>query len=509
MFRVSRIILALSLLVGLPGIPASRAVAQPSYREKQERLYGQFQRRKPEKKDNINLFDPKSVNTYAGKKIPVEKEDVFTSISSTFQGASNRGPLARFVGFALLAAVFAGCGVYVYYSRYVWGRMAKDSYDDPRALFRELCRVHDLDRDEQKFIRRFALDMEIEDTLLVFIDPLFFDMAIHDRLFSDDIPLLRRLRTRIFGRFENDIGDGTAIIRERLPIELTPKERYKREQAARTVSTSPSSSPEESRADSSILNTTIISQATPAPPPSSMPPFPVVPGDSQASSRTEKTGNAMSGDGIQRFGCADGDRLRVSAVPSRSGGRKIGVKGGVQGGVQGGALAIQRTGLIESFSEVLLDLGDMFRNGTRLLGRKFMELAVPRRKPPRDTISYVPKTKSIPFEETFVSDRNASRNAVGNAVRTVSTNAERRREVRGGIKKPPGSNGVLETDAPTRNMPDRTIDMRKPDSPELDALLEGTGRERRGEKHGAKHEEKRKSKSTEIAFLESLLENTD
>lgn len=75
-----------------------------------------------------------------------------------------------------------------------------ENLKSPKALFRELCRAHGLDRASRNLLAQLALRHDLTDPARLFLEPERFDMARLGPGWQDKVGLLDSLRARLFAR---------------------------------------------------------------------------------------------------------------------------------------------------------------------------------------------------------------------------------------------------------------------------------------------------------------------
>lgn len=361
--RFLPLMLLLSML-----LPIATVSAQPSYRARQERLLGQSNESKSGGKTNIILpkEQPQVRDVNAAERL--------NALRSAFSGERTGSPIARFLlTFVLVSAITAGV-TYWYVTHYVQERQKRDSYDDPQELFRELCRVHEIRREESQLLRRMADELELETVLLLFVEPSYYETALNDPRFHADSSLLYRLRSRLFGRIV-------------LPHEPVP---------AREL---------EQVSSPSVDETTVVHVSSPA---RGKPSAQVQGGQTESREGKEDFGGRISGNHppggkpgqrkppgsstihryrIEHFDGAsfpDGQRNRrpVSQVTAMAFPMPL----------------PQR--FFDRFSETTAEWNDLLRDGARLFKERIVSLVV-RKKKIVDRLTYRPERTSIPLQEAW------------------------------------------------------------------------------------------------------------
>lgn len=101
----------------------------------------------------------------------------------------------------MLTAVFIFCCFFVgvwLVSRMMSRHDRAVSYHNPRLLFRDLCRSHQLSRSERQLLRRLARSYRLNQLALVFVEAERFNADALGPAWRDDQARLRALRDRLF-----------------------------------------------------------------------------------------------------------------------------------------------------------------------------------------------------------------------------------------------------------------------------------------------------------------------
>ena len=111
------------------------------------------------------------------------------------RGGEGINPMTAVLLSAALAVLLVAI---VWISKTIDARQRK-GYCSPRALFRELCSAHRLNRSSRHLLRRLARHHQLADPASVFVEPKLFDLED-----AGSMPAARRdelisLRDRIFG----------------------------------------------------------------------------------------------------------------------------------------------------------------------------------------------------------------------------------------------------------------------------------------------------------------------
>jgi hypothetical protein len=72
------------------------------------------------------------------------------------------------------------------------------SYDSPPELFRELCRVHQLDWSTRRLLKRLAVEWEMTSPALLFVEPERFNVSRLPTEWRENAARLEQLRERLF-----------------------------------------------------------------------------------------------------------------------------------------------------------------------------------------------------------------------------------------------------------------------------------------------------------------------
>lgn len=72
------------------------------------------------------------------------------------------------------------------------------TYNSPPELFRELCRVHQLDWSSRRLLRRLAAEWEMTSPALLFVEPERFNVSRLPMEWHEETDRLERLRTKLF-----------------------------------------------------------------------------------------------------------------------------------------------------------------------------------------------------------------------------------------------------------------------------------------------------------------------
>lgn len=84
----------------------------------------------------------------------------------------------------------------------------RGSYNNPGALFRSLCKLHQLDRTQRKLLTRLAQARRLEQPAALFLEPLHFETEDLSPPWQAQAATLRGLRCVLFSRAEDAPGAG-------------------------------------------------------------------------------------------------------------------------------------------------------------------------------------------------------------------------------------------------------------------------------------------------------------
>lgn len=72
------------------------------------------------------------------------------------------------------------------------------TYDSRPELFRELCRLHQLDWSSRRLLKRLAAEWEMTSPALLFVEPERFNVARLPMEWHEETDRLEQLRTKLF-----------------------------------------------------------------------------------------------------------------------------------------------------------------------------------------------------------------------------------------------------------------------------------------------------------------------
>ncbi|HVX61152.1 MAG TPA: hypothetical protein VHC19_11135 [Pirellulales bacterium] len=84
----------------------------------------------------------------------------------------------------------------------------RGSYNNPRALFRALCKLHRLDRTQRKLLLRLAQARQLEQPAALFLEPLHFETADLPQPWQAQAESLEILHRALFSRTPDAPGTG-------------------------------------------------------------------------------------------------------------------------------------------------------------------------------------------------------------------------------------------------------------------------------------------------------------
>lgn len=75
-------------------------------------------------------------------------------------------------------------------------------YNNPAALFRELCQVHNLDRASRNLLKTIARHQELTTPAHLFVDPDRLIAALREDSLRPQLPAIQSLRNKLFAASE-------------------------------------------------------------------------------------------------------------------------------------------------------------------------------------------------------------------------------------------------------------------------------------------------------------------
>lgn len=120
----------------------------------------------------------------------------FRSLGDRFNGRGDRFDSSHLlVGLMVLAAI--GVGLYLL----TWLRDRQERrrvYHSPRALFRDLCKAHQLDRSSRQLLKHLARCEQLDPPARLFLEPDHFEPPWRSAELAPDAEQLAALRDRLF-----------------------------------------------------------------------------------------------------------------------------------------------------------------------------------------------------------------------------------------------------------------------------------------------------------------------
>ena len=113
------------------------------------------------------------------------------------RGSRSRTDWTDFVPYLILLA-FIGI-VVALIMRYTKRNDTSQPCDDPQKLFRELCKVHELDGASQRLLRQIADARELQHPAQVFVRPSAFNVDHLPATLQSQSDRVGQLRTQLFG----------------------------------------------------------------------------------------------------------------------------------------------------------------------------------------------------------------------------------------------------------------------------------------------------------------------
>ncbi|MGL6196305.1 MAG: hypothetical protein ACRC2T_15925 [Thermoguttaceae bacterium] len=136
--------------------------------------------------------------------IPSQKmdiEDVKHALNDRLGKGINPNGWRNFIimttGFAIIGGVVL---VVFLLERHYHFSVRKESYNNPRHLFRELCSTHEFSRKQSRLLSKVAKELQLENPLLIFVEPKYLNNAIEENI----IPGLTEDLKNIYHELYND-----------------------------------------------------------------------------------------------------------------------------------------------------------------------------------------------------------------------------------------------------------------------------------------------------------------
>jgi hypothetical protein len=126
---------------------------------------------------------------------------VVKNMGNRFHGKqAELGYADLFMGLAILAVMVAAA---ILLKRLTSNQERRRGYHNPRALLRELCRAHGLDRPSQRLLKRLAHEQHLAEPARLFVEAERFEPERLGRL-SPSAEQFRQLRERLFAEPQAD-----------------------------------------------------------------------------------------------------------------------------------------------------------------------------------------------------------------------------------------------------------------------------------------------------------------
>lgn len=175
--------------------------------------------------DRINIFDsknnPSSISSQR-KADEAARQRLQEAMSDEFSPTlGDPQTYLMFFGFFILIVLLV---VVVYSFNLRYRETLRPDYNDPNALFRELCSAHQLTMRERWFLKKFADDAELENPLPLFIEPQHFLGALQETDFDAHQEKIRYFLAKLFDIHgetqEAPIGDDeeTQLVSSAFPV---------------------------------------------------------------------------------------------------------------------------------------------------------------------------------------------------------------------------------------------------------------------------------------------------
>lgn len=119
-------------------------------------------------------------------------------------GEGFRGENAEFHAVKLLtivAVILVVCVGLVVFERLARRSDRAPTLDSPAELFRELCRLHRVDRAGRRLLKRLAVHWGLASPALLFVEPEYFQPAKLPEEWQPESRKIDRLRRKLFGGF--------------------------------------------------------------------------------------------------------------------------------------------------------------------------------------------------------------------------------------------------------------------------------------------------------------------
>ena len=135
-----------------------------------------------------NMYGAQRITTTANSKEP----EFWMETSRHFSSRQGAWLFLTFFGFLLILAVG------LVFADLFLRRRSKTGIDNPRYLFTELARAHELTRIERQFLTDFADESNLEDPLPLFVEPKYFLSALDDDRFRTSHGMIESMLRKLF-----------------------------------------------------------------------------------------------------------------------------------------------------------------------------------------------------------------------------------------------------------------------------------------------------------------------
>ena len=122
-------------------------------------------------------------------------EAFFRNVGSEFSG--KRAKLGWNDAGIMLSVVTVVVGLVFLLSRHL-AKTEHQSLNNPKALFRELCKLHGLRLAERRALAKLAKLHQLEHPARLFVEPERFDAMVEHPLLASHAGMIRNLRERLF-----------------------------------------------------------------------------------------------------------------------------------------------------------------------------------------------------------------------------------------------------------------------------------------------------------------------
>lgn len=145
-----------------------------------------------------NVFETKRSITPSRPRPKADEETTQAlrqGMGKGFMTGFSDGNLYLYLGFfVILFTVIVGL---VYYDANY--RQHHSNLENPWIVFRELCKAHQLTWTEAKFLKKLAVELDLDDPLPLFIEPRYFVGALENKALESSKPTIQYLLKKFFG----------------------------------------------------------------------------------------------------------------------------------------------------------------------------------------------------------------------------------------------------------------------------------------------------------------------